>query len=211
MPRFTTEESSDVRLPTKKSQALLIYLASPPGVVRSRDQLAGLLWSRSADEQARTSLRQNLARLRKSLGSAKDIISADSQQIKLIPELFEPDTALLEGLISKSDIESLEAAADLLKGEFAAGFNVNEGPFEEWIETERRRILDMAVSALERLLKDYEKQEDFGKAVVICRKVLSIDPLQEQIHQSLMRALAHPDRFESVLQQFKSCQDLLRK
>ncbi len=98
--RISTADNPDVRLPTKKSQALLVYLASPPGVARSRDQLAGLLWGRSAQEQARTSLRQNLARLRKSLGSAKDMISADAQQIKLVSELVETDTAILEGLLS---------------------------------------------------------------------------------------------------------------
>ncbi len=209
--RISTDDNPDVRLPTKKSQALLVYLASPPGAARSRDQLAGLLWGRSAQEQARTSLRQNLARLRKSLGPAKDIVSADAQQIKLVPELVETDTAILEGLLTRPDIESLEAAADLLQGEFASGLYVDEEPFEEWIANERHRISDLAVSALERLLRHYEDREDHGKAAVIARKLLVIDPLQERAHQSLMRALAHQERFESALQQYKTCQDLLRK
>ena len=204
-------DSSELRLPTKKSQALLVYLASPPGVARSRDQLAELLWSRSAEEQARTSLRQNLARLRKSLGSAKDIISADTSQITLVPDRVDTDTAMLEGLLSQPDIDSLKAAANLLRGEFAAGLNINEDLFEEWITTERRRISDLAVSALERLLHHYEELEDSDEAIVVARKLLAIDPLHEQVHQSLMRALAQQQRFESALQQFKACEDLLRK
>jgi DNA-binding SARP family transcriptional activator len=57
-PRISASDDSAIRLPTKKAQALLIYLASPPGVARARDQLAGLLWSRNPEAQARTNLRQ---------------------------------------------------------------------------------------------------------------------------------------------------------
>ena len=189
----------------------LIYLASPPGVARSREQLAGLLWSRSAEEQARSSLRQNLARLRKSLGSAKEAISANAQRIELVPQLVETDVAKFEGLISRSDVVSLEAAAELLSGEFARGLHVNEGPFEEWIGTERRRISELAVTALGALADRYEKREEWGKAAVLACKLLAIDPLQERAHRSLMRALANQDRLEPALQQYKLCRDLLRK
>ncbi len=210
-PRISTPDTPGLRLPTKKSQALLIYLASPPGVPRSRDQLAGLLWGRSAQDQARSSLRQNLARLRKSLGGAKDAILADAQQIELDPECVEIDTARLEGLLSGADMSALADAAELIRGEFACGLYVNEGLFDEWITTERRRISELAVSGLTRLLNHYEGQEDFDRAAAIACKLLSLDPLQERIHQSLMRALAHQERYESALQQYKQCRDLLRK
>ena len=190
---------------------MLIYLACPPGVPRSRDQLAGLLWSRSAQEQARSSLRQNLARLRKCLGSAKDVVSADAQQIALDPQLVETDAAKFEGLLSRSDGASLETAAELLRGEFASGLFVDEGPFEEWLTSERRRVAELAISALGRLLGHYEDREDFDKAAVVACKLLAVDPLQEGVHRSLMNALARQGRFESALQQYKLCRDLLRR
>jgi DNA-binding SARP family transcriptional activator/TolB-like protein len=210
-PRISTAEGMDIHLPTKKAEALLVYLASPPGVPHSRDHLAELLWSRSAEEQARSSLRQNLARLRKALKAAKEIISTDARHIGLVPELVVTDSAEFEGLISGTDVGSLEVAADLLRGEFAAGLSVNEGPFEDWIMGERQRIAELAISAFRRLLEHYEVQKDWDKAAVIARKLLSLDPLQESVHQSLMRALADQDRFESALQQYKLCHDLLRK
>ncbi|MDP6884317.1 MAG: winged helix-turn-helix domain-containing protein, partial [Rhodospirillales bacterium] len=89
-----------MRLPTKKSLALLVYLACPPGVARSRDRLAGMLWSHNTQDQARTSLRQNLARLRKSLGPDKEVISADARSIELVAECVETDVAKFEGLVS---------------------------------------------------------------------------------------------------------------
>ena len=51
----------------KKAQALLAYLALHPGQPRSRDALASLLWSGTADEQARHSLRQSLFALRQAI------------------------------------------------------------------------------------------------------------------------------------------------
>ena len=56
------------RLSTRKATALLAVLALRPGAVLARERLCGLLWSRSAPEQARASLRQALAQLRRDLG-----------------------------------------------------------------------------------------------------------------------------------------------
>lgn len=210
-PCISVTGQSDVRLPTRKAQALLIYLACPPGVARSRDHLAGLLWSRNADEQARTNLRQNLSRLRKSLGSAKEAVVADAHEIELISDIVETDTSTFEGLVQQSDVASWEAAAALLNGEFAAGFNINEPGFEEWIAVERRRVSELAIGTLGRLLKHYEAENDHDNAAATARKLLAMDPLQEPVHQSLMRALANQDRFEAALQQYKICRDLLRK
>ena len=127
-PRISAADDCAIRLPTKKAQALLIYLASPLGVAHSRDQLAGLLWSRNAEEQARTNLRQNLARLRKSLGDAKSVITADAHRIALSAEQVETDIVTFEGLLARGDVAALEAATELLRGEFAAGLHINEPP-----------------------------------------------------------------------------------
>lgn len=210
-PRVSTPGNPDIRLPTRKSLALLVYLASPPGVAHNREELSGLLWSRSADDQSRASLRQNLTRLRRSLGPASEAIKADVRYIELPADLVETDVSKFEGLIASSDPGSLEAAAELLDGEFAAGLNLNEAPFDEWISTQRRRVSALATEALTRVLDLYEDQEDHDRATETARKLLAIDPLQERVHQCLMRALARQDRFESALQQYKLCREVLRK
>ena len=56
-----------VRLPTRKSRALLAYLAIPPGQLHSREELATLLWGERAEKQARHSLSQELSSIRKAL------------------------------------------------------------------------------------------------------------------------------------------------
>src|SRR5438477_159129 len=59
---------SVLTLPTRKSQALLAYLALPPGRAHPRDELAALLWGGIRDESARLSLRQALFGIRRVIG-----------------------------------------------------------------------------------------------------------------------------------------------
>jgi len=60
-------DGSLVTIGSKKSQALLAYLAIKPGQHVSREKLAGLLWSSTGPDQARQSLRQTLSSVRKDL------------------------------------------------------------------------------------------------------------------------------------------------
>ena len=59
--------------------------------------------------------------------------------------------------------------------------------------------------------KPLRGEKDFDKAADIACKLLTFDPLQERVHQSLIRALARQERYESALQQYKQCRDLFRK
>ncbi|PYN06912.1 MAG: alpha/beta hydrolase, partial [Candidatus Rokuibacteriota bacterium] len=62
------EPGSAIALPTRKSQALLAYLALPVGRAHPRDKLAALLWGGMREESARASLRQALFAIRRALG-----------------------------------------------------------------------------------------------------------------------------------------------
>jgi len=57
-------------LPTKKTQALLAYLALPLGQSHPREKLATLLWGDMQDAQARGNLRNALSRIKKTLPKA---------------------------------------------------------------------------------------------------------------------------------------------
>jgi two-component SAPR family response regulator len=72
-PEVSIEEGHPLRFGTKKSLALLCYLAAEGGR-HPRRELAELLWPMSDERHARTDLRSALAKLRKTLGevSARD-------------------------------------------------------------------------------------------------------------------------------------------
>ena len=58
-----------IRLPRRKVELLLAYLALNPGA-HAREKLAALFWGDTPDTQARQSLRTALATLRKKIGRA---------------------------------------------------------------------------------------------------------------------------------------------
>src|SRR5438093_13141914 len=77
-------DSTPIRLSTRKAGALLAYLAMSPDQTASREELAALLWGDCLDQQARHSLRQALASLRKELGDAR-VFTADTKMVRLEP------------------------------------------------------------------------------------------------------------------------------
>src|SRR5262245_28678522 len=68
----------------RKTRALLACLAVAPGTIWPREKLMAQLWSDRSDEQARASLRQALAELRRALGGAQ-VLRAEQDAISLEP------------------------------------------------------------------------------------------------------------------------------
>src|SRR4051812_38819331 len=77
-------ESAPIQLPTRKTGALLAYLAMSRDYAASREELAALLWGGCSDQQARQSLRQALALLRKELGSSSCSLIANAKMVRLV-------------------------------------------------------------------------------------------------------------------------------
>jgi DNA-binding SARP family transcriptional activator len=68
--RVALNDANPIHFSTRGARALLIYLVMHAGQPVERDHLAALLWPDASKEQAQTSLRQTLYRLRQSLGQA---------------------------------------------------------------------------------------------------------------------------------------------
>ncbi len=90
--RLQSASGEPVLLPTKKSKALLAYLALAAEQLHSRSSLASLLWDEAGERQARESLRQTLSLLRRALGSshAQPIIN-EGDAIALDPSVLHVD------------------------------------------------------------------------------------------------------------------------
>src|SRR2546423_12655297 len=101
------EPGSVVALPTRKSQALLAYLALPPGRAHPRDKLAALLWGGIRDDSARANLRQALFAIRKAL-SDTGAVQQDGDALVLEPDAVEVDAATFERLVHQGAPATLE-------------------------------------------------------------------------------------------------------
>src|SRR5262245_20015017 len=188
--RAKLEPGSLVRMPTRKSEALVAYLAVPLGQPHPRDKLASLLWGELPEAQARASLRQELFRLRRAMGSIdmdRAYLASDADGIALDPAAVKVDVAVFEQAVATASPEDLARAAALYQGDLLAGLAVAETPFEEWLVAERERLRELAVQALAHLLAHQRASGHPEAAVQTALQLAVLDPLQEVIHRTLMR------------------------
>lgn len=195
-------------VPTKKGQALLAYLAVHPAGVHSRDKLASLLWAESGEEHARHSLRQTLLALRKLL--PPEIFQAESEHVSLVKARIDTDVVAFNRLVAAGGIDSLRDAATLYRGEFLEGLVVGDEPIEEWLQSEKARLLDAAVGALGKICAEEIKAGLADWAIRTAHRLLSLDPSQEVVHRTLMRLYMEQGRREAALRQYQLCRDALR-
>ena len=200
------------RLPARKAQALLAYLAVRPGQPHSRDKLAALLWSDAPAERARHSLRQALVAIRQALGQpGAPVMLERGDTVALDPSAIETDVGQFEELSRQSTSEALEQAVALYHGDFLEGLGGQEEPFEEWLMPERERLRELALEALSRLFAAQSKADALEPAVRTANRLLALDPGQEAAHRALMRLYARHGRRGAALVQYQVCVAALQR
>jgi DNA-binding SARP family transcriptional activator len=121
-----TPEIRPVKLETRTTEALLLYLACRGRAV-SRDDLAELLWPERTQAQARANLRLALHRLRRQIDP---FLLVTRQIVGLNPSAaIHVDVADFERHLAH---RQLEAAIALYRGDFLDGFYLDDSPaFEQ--------------------------------------------------------------------------------
>lgn len=205
------EGGEKLALKGKKTQALLAMLAMTPGNGIPRERLAGLLWSDRGDEQARGSLRQSLAELRRALGEDyENYLKAKRDSVALDARWTDCDVVTLERMANGQVPVDNGEIASLYRGDLLDGIEVPDAGFEEWLAGERSRLGALAQIAMNRLLDDQAKSGDTEGAIVTAQKLLEIDSLQEQVHRMLMRLYATRGDRALALKQFQYCCEVLK-
>jgi TolB-like protein len=201
----------EIDVPGRKDRALLAFLAIPAGEARSRDKLAGLLWSDRGDSQARESLKQAVFKLRKSLdGVQPSPLLADREFVSLEKAAVTVDVAEFEQLIGESTIESLARATALYRGDLLDGLDLRDAAFDEWLLMERQRLRDLAREALAKLVDWHISSGAHDQAAAAARRLLAIDPLREVAHRALMQIYAAQGQTALALKQYQLCRDALQ-
>lgn len=196
-----------VAVSARKSCALLAILAlSPTGSV-PRHRLANLLWSDRGDGQARSSLRQALASLRRDFVALDpSLLSADDEKIILNRDRIEIDVVGFQRLASSDDVDDLRLAMELYRGELLADTEISEAEFEDWTSSERMRLHTIAVTCAEKLLT----LETGAKRIELARRLVVLEPLKESAHRTLMQAYSNAGENGLALQHYAACRELLK-
>ena len=193
----------------KKAQALLAYLALHPGRAPSRDSLGALLWSGTTDEHARHNLRQTLFALRQAV--ARDPFVVEGERVGLKESAVEVDVADFERGVARGTCDALREATGLYRGELLDGLRIDEAPFDDWLASERQRLRELGLNALEKLLAMDLAAGSLERAVETGLRLLALDPLRESAHRALMELYARQGRRTAALRQYQRCAEALRR
>ncbi len=195
-------DGGDLTPPGKKLRALVALLALAPAAGWPRERLTALLWGDRDEEQARGSLRQALAELRRILGDS--ILLTDREMAAFDPAAARADAVEFAHLAAAGD---LEQAAGLYRGDLLDGVSLPDAGFADWLLVERTRLHDLAVGVLARLLETQSGET----AIATAQRLLKLDPAREETHRALMRLYAARGDRSQALRQYQHCRDSLMR
>ena len=202
-----------IPLSARKPALLLAYLALRQGQPLGRDRLAGLFWGDSGEAQARASLRQALAVLRRRLGPHEGLIQApEGETVALARDGLATDVAEFERCLAAGGRDALERAAALYEGDLLDGFQAPRQPLlEEWLVAERQRLRERALAAMAALLPESWRRTRPRRACALALRILALDPLQEVAHRALMRLHARQGRRGAALARYQMLREALAR
>ncbi|MDK2982376.1 MAG: hypothetical protein PWQ55_2723 [Chloroflexota bacterium] len=204
----------------RKSLALLAYLVAT-GKRYSRDSLAGLLWGDASDANALGGLRKVLAELRSLVGPyllEQGRLVAFNTTLPFQADVLEFEKSLEDvhaqkvELLDTATITRLQEALELYQGDFLSGFYVQHAPaFEDWVSLTRERLRLAAYDGLFLVSKAAYRQSDYPTSIRYTRRLLELEPANEEAHRLLMSLLALSGQREAALQQYELCRNILEQ
>ncbi|MFN2602155.1 MAG: BTAD domain-containing putative transcriptional regulator [Gemmatimonadaceae bacterium] len=173
----TDSDGAKQLLTQPRRLAILAYLtlARPRGL-HSRDTLVALLWPESDQAAGRHALRNTLHAIRQALGDDV-IVTAGDGLVGVDPNHIECDALDLEKDLAAGRVER---AVTRYNGELLQGFHVSDAPeFERWLDAERRRFGDEAVTAAWSNAERIRETGNTKGAVQAARRAMAIAPDDE--------------------------------
>ena len=199
-------EGKTLSIASKRARALIAYLAQRQGEDIARSTITDLLWGERGEDQARASLRQTLSELRGLFATAPvQPITATNETLSWKTDVAWIDTLVLRRAAVAAGADEWEAAAACMRGEFLEGLDIGEPGFEQWLTGERQRLRQQSSTILAALMTDAENAGNREAALSHGQRLLTLDPLQEHVHRSLMRIYTAQHRHDAALAQFERC------
>jgi TolB-like protein/Flp pilus assembly protein TadD len=193
-----------IALRSRKARALLAILSVQRGLGMGRASLAGLLWAERGEAQARGSLRQVLAEIRRALGrEGAEALRTDGERVELDGTRIAIDAARFESLAGAEDRAALEEAVALARGPFLEGFDLREDAFDEWRVAETSRLESALLEALARLASLCEGDGDLEVALDHIDRALALAPLREPLHRESMALCARLGRTTEAMERYR--------
>lgn len=220
-PPELKQNKHTAKIGRQKTMALLAYLIVAKQR-HSRDELATLLWPEYDQRHARANLRRCLSELRQIFG--KEFIRSDQENLNIAPDGRPWTDAIAfrellaacgkhghpDSKVCSKCIPLLSEAVDLYQNDFLFGFSLRDSPeFDRWQYDQAERLRGEFGSALERLVLTLEDQGDCNLSLRYARKWLTLDPLHEPAHRTVMKLFARRGQVAAAVRQYRECARVL--
>ena len=182
------QNGRQLSITTRNAQSLFAFLILNAGKSYRREQLAGLLWPDSSEENARSNLRHELWRLRKVIDTAgENFFLVDDMSIAFNPRSnYQLDVSILEKApLEDSLSDDLIAALSVYHGELLPGF------YQEWVFIERNRLQALFEAKMRRLLELLQEDGRWSEVLDWGIRWISVEEWSEPAYRALITAYAN--------------------
>jgi TolB-like protein/class 3 adenylate cyclase/Tfp pilus assembly protein PilF len=194
----------------KLDRALLVYLALSQRPGHPRTTLAKLLWPDRM--RALHSLSESLKALRKALGDeGASMLVPKSDPLECRFDALDVDALAFEALVQQGTPEALEQAEALYGGDLLDGMEVKAEAFDRWVGEKRRRLRDLAVDCLCRLVHLRWKAGQLQKALETADNALVLDALCEDAHRMIIDIHLQSGRRPAARKHAQLCEELFQR
>lgn len=187
----------------RRPSDLLKIIAVTPGRAIHREEVIGRLWPDKNLENGANNLHRSLHDLRRILGGPW--VYLDKGVLKLHSQVW-VDVEEFEAAAATGDPTSLSRAVELYRGDLCP-----EDPYWEALMPRRRELRERFMDAGLKLAGRAVEADDWEKAIDTLRRLLALDPGEEQAHYLLMQSLARSGRRQDALRQFAICARSLKE
>lgn len=210
-------DQTELDLGSPQQRLTLAVLLLAEGRVVQAPEIIHALWGEAAPQTARGTIRTYVYRLRKLLNDdiGPAVLRSEGNGYQLVPAEEQLDLSRFLGLLRAAEASAaahdrrravglLHSALGELRDEPVRGLH------GEWAGTERRRLGQLAVRAVESLS---EHQLDLGDRVDVLEQLTAVaeaEPLRERVHELLIRALCREGRPAEALTVYDRLRTTLR-
>jgi len=176
----------EIRIKTRKSRAVLAYLALNEALRDTRERLVGFFWSETEEEKARGSLRQTLRELRALFVEAGyQGFRTEKLAVELDPGSIDVDLWAVLRQAEAGHVDPLLLNRPRLFETMLEGFEDLDPSFRVWLLAKRETLNNRLLRALEAALRDASLDPaDRGKVGLA---IINVDPSHEEACRLLMR------------------------
>jgi PAS domain S-box-containing protein len=198
--RFQYRES-EIRFSTRKTAALVVYLAMNAGRRIAREFLCGLLWGDSTEARARQSLSQAISETRRKFED--DLIRSDQNFLCMDASQVWVDAIELLRLAGEKNAASIARSERLYQGDFLAFGELDQQRFDEWLLCERERLRQTAHRGFAKALVLRAGDPSCEHRLNAARAILAIDPFDEEAHRAILQAYTAQGNASLAIQYYR--------